>query len=104
MRDIVRIDRDKCDGCGACAEACSEGAIEMIDGKAVLVREDCCDGLGACLPVCPAGAIAIEKREMPAFQEQIVMAGCPGTRPSEIRSEAGELTNWPVKIRLVPVS
>ncbi len=104
MRDIVRIDRDKCDGCGACAKACSEGAIELIDGKAVLVREDCCDGLGACLPVCPAGAIAIEKRETPAFQDQIVMAGCPGTRPAEIKSGAGELTNWPVKIRLAPVS
>ena len=63
IRNIVKIDSEKCTGCGACAEACAEGAIQMIGGKAVLVSDAYCDGLGACLPACPADAISIEKRE-----------------------------------------
>ena len=62
IRNIIQIDRDKCNGCGLCASACQEGAIGMEDGKAVLLKEDYCDGLGNCLPVCPTGAITIEKR------------------------------------------
>ncbi len=68
MRKTVSIDSEKCTGCGECAEACSEGAIRMIGGKAVVVNEECCDGLGACLPVCPAGAITIVEKEAPPFR------------------------------------
>ena len=73
-RRIVHIDRDKCNGCGACAAACHEGAIEMISSKAVLTREDYCDGLGDCLPACPTGAITFEEREAPAYNEAAVLA------------------------------
>ena len=87
IRRIIRIDEEKCNGCGACAEACHEGAIRMVDGKAKLTREDYCDGLGDCLPACPAGAISFEEREAPAYDEQAVRTakkaagGCPGSRP-----------------------
>ncbi len=81
MRDIVRIDPEKCTGCGACAEACEEGAIQMIGGKAVLVREDHCDGLGACLPSCPADAISIEKRDVPEFSAPSGIPAVPSGIP-----------------------
>ena len=126
-RKIIRIDEEKCSGCGLCADACREGAIAMEGGKAKLVREDYCDGLGNCLPVCPAGAIAFEEREAAAFDEKAAGAGagkaaphafsgCPGSRartfarknaPSVPRGESApaaqsELMQWPVQIKLVP--
>ena len=73
-RKIIHIDEEKCNGCGACAEACHEGAIQMIDGVARLTREDYCDGLGDCLPGCPTGAITFEEREAPAYDEAAVRA------------------------------
>ena len=126
IRKIIRIDEDQCNGCGACAAACHEGAIEMIDGKARLTREDYCDGLGDCLPACPTGAITFEEREAPAYNEEAVKAaqkakaeplpcGCPGTRaraikrdpsPAPARSVAtqSQLAQWPCQIKLVPVN
>ena len=96
-RRIIRIDEEKCNGCGACAAACHEGAIEMIDGKAKLTREDYCDGLGDCLPQCPTGAISFEEREAPAYDEAAVLAarrqkqaahsGCPGTQARMLHRE-----------------
>ena len=97
LRKIIKIDEEKCNGCGACAAACHEGAIEMIDGKAKLTREDYCDGLGDCLPACPMGAITFEEREALAYDEAAVMAakktkvklpcGCPGTASKAIRRD-----------------
>ncbi|MBE6696742.1 MAG: ferredoxin, partial [Ruminococcaceae bacterium] len=72
LRKIIKIDEEKCNGCGACAKACHEGAIEMINGKARLTREDYCDGLGDCLPACPVDAISFEEREAPAYNEMAV--------------------------------
>ena len=74
VRKIIEISEEKCNGCGACANACHEGAIEMINGKAMLTREDYCDGLGDCLPACPADAIHFEEREAPAYDEAAVLA------------------------------
>jgi len=91
IRRIIKIDREKCNGCGACARACHEGAIEMIDGKACLTREDYCDGLGDCLPACPVDAISFEEREAPAYDEAAVLAS------------KRTLSQWPVQIKLVPV-
>ena len=124
IRKIIHIDEEKCNGCGACAAACHEGAIEMIDGKARLTREDYCDGLGNCLPVCPVDAIRFEEREAPAYNEAAVLAakqqkaaplpcGCPGTQSKTIQrphcedpaaAVSSQLSQWPVQIKLVPVN
>jgi len=128
LRKIIRIDEEKCNGCGACAAACHEGAIEMINGKAKLTREDYCDGLGDCLPACPVDAITFEEREAPAYNEAAVLAakkqkeaaplpcGCPGTQSKSIVREAcassaptagsaqSQLRQWPVQIKLVPIN
>ena len=81
IRKIIKIDENKCNGCGACAAACHEGAIEMINGKATLTREDYCDGLGDCLPACPTGAITLEEREAPAYNEAAVLAAKQNKQP-----------------------
>ena len=104
-RRIIRIDEEKCNGCGACAAACHEGAIAMVDGKARLTREDYCDGLGDCLPSCPVGAISFEVREAPAYDEAAVEAsrreksmpcGCPGTQSRKLeRAEQGTAAHMP---------
>lgn len=127
IRKIIKIDKEKCNGCGACASACHEGAIEMIGGKAALTREHYCDGLGDCLPACPTGAISFEEREAPAYDQAAVErakkqknagtlpCGCPGTNSKRIiRNESCEsantapvtskLSQWPVQIKLVPVN
>lgn len=89
-RKIIKIDGEKCNGCGLCAEACHEGAMGIVNGKAELLREDYCDGLGDCLPACPAGAISFEEREAPAYN------------PSA--AAGSQLTQWPVQIKLIPVN
>lgn len=126
IRKIIKIDEEKCNGCGACAAACHEGAIEMINGKAKLTREDYCDGLGDCLPACPVDAITFEEREAPAYNEAAVLeskakktsaplpCGCPGTQSRSINREpcsvpvttiaTSQLSQWPVQIKLVPVN
>lgn len=103
IRKIIHIDEEKCNGCGVCASACHEGAIEMIDGKAKLVRENFCDGFGDCLPGCPTGAITFEEREAPAYDEEAV------NRAKREKAESGStgmeprLMNWPVQIKLAPI-
>ena len=125
IRKIIQIDEEKCNGCGACASACHEGAIGMVDGKAKLLRDDYCDGLGDCLPACPTGAISFVEREAAAYDEAAVLAakakkeqplpcGCPGSAAKAIkRHEAvsvttapqrSELRQWPVQIKLAPVN
>lgn len=126
LRKIIVIDEEKCTGCGICAAACHEGAIEMVNGKAKLTREDYCDGLGDCLPVCPADAIRFEEREALAYDEEAVRkskmekagiklsCGCSGTQCKTIRREevkpaprqqsSSQLRQWPCQIRLVPVN
>ncbi|MGN1334206.1 MAG: ATP-binding protein [Anaerovoracaceae bacterium] len=91
LRKIIKIDESKCNGCGACASACHEGAIAMIDGVAKLTREDYCDGLGDCLPACPTGAITFEMREAPAYDE------------AAVKKARRRLSQWPVQIKLSPV-
>ena len=130
-RRIIEIDQEKCNGCGACAAACHEGAIAMVDGKAKLMRDDYCDGLGDCLPACPTGAISFVEREAAAYNEQAVLAnkqkkmqqeglhlhgGCPGTRAKTIQYKEPSgievtpstvqscLSQWPIQIKLVPVN
>lgn len=126
IRRIIQIDEDKCTGCGLCADACHEGAIGMVDGKAKLLRDDYCDGLGDCLPACPTGAITFIEREAAAYDEAAVLAtretkkaplpcGCPGTMakalqpqpdaaPAEAPRSASQLRQWPVQIKLAPVN
>ena len=95
IRKIIKINEEKGNGCGACATACHEGAIEMIDGKAKLTRENYCDGLGDCLPACPMDAITFEEREAPAYDEAAVLA-------SKRANENSHLLQWPVQIKLLP--
>ncbi len=132
IRKIIQIDEQKCNGCGRCAEACHEGAIGMVNGKARLLRDDYCDGLGDCLPACPMDAIHFVEREAAAYDEQAVLmnkagklkdsapkaaafAGCPGSRmrslahgsteaPAQGASSVSQLRQWPCQIRLVPVN
>jgi MinD superfamily P-loop ATPase containing an inserted ferredoxin domain len=130
IRKIIQIDAGACNGCGLCAEACHEGAIGMVDGKATLLRDDYCDGLGDCLPVCPTGAITFVEREALPYNEAEVKqnmehkktleplpCGCPGSnaralvgepaptaeaKPTD-HSAASQLNQWPVQIKLVPI-
>ena len=126
IRKIIHIDEEKCNGCGLCAEACHEGAIEMVNGKAKLVRENFCDGFGDCLPGCPTGAITFEEREAPEYDEKAVQqakerkkmanhheGGCPGSRMARFERREEEapvftgkpvsrLGQWPCQIKLVP--
>lgn len=133
IRKIIEIDSQKCNGCGACAAACHEGAIGMVNGKAKLLRDDYCDGLGDCLPTCPTGAISFVEREAAAYDEAAVLrnkqeqkkqenvaqtlpCGCPGTKMKQIRREPeaqtrenhrpliSELSQWPVQLKLAPVA
>ena len=131
IRKIIQIDEARCNGCGACAAACHEGAIGMVEGKARLLRDDYCDGLGDCLPACPTGAITFVEREAAAYDEAAVRAhqekrgkpghpepphpGCPGHRPRQLDRPEGpwegpgpagapsQLRQWPCQIKLVPV-
>lgn len=124
IRKVIKIDEEKCTGCGLCANTCHEGAIGIINGKAKLLRDDYCDGFGDCLPSCPAGAISFEEREAAAYDEKAVNAhkevkhafsGCPGSmakvfhrqstvapvKENNINSMDSELMQWPVQIKLV---
>lgn len=129
-RRIINIDKEKCNGCGACAQACHEGAIGMVNGKAKLLRDDYCDGLGDCLPTCPTGAITFVEREAAEYDEKAVLEnkrkklaaaiphGCPGHQlrrferaeeesNDEAKSEhrsVSRLGQWPCQIKLVPVN
>lgn len=104
IRRIIKINEEKCNGCGACANACHEGAIDMVNGKAKLMRENYCDGLGDCLPACPTGAITFEEREAPAYDEEAVMAAKkPGSANAEGSRVESMLRQWPVQIKLVPI-
>lgn len=131
IRRIIHIDEEKCNGCALCAEACHEGAIGMVAGKAKLLRDDYCDGLGDCLPMCPTGAITFEEREAAEYDEAAVHAnmrakgkdiptkGCPGSNMHTITRKQKEsnpivlkeqqevisqLNQWPVQIKLVPAN
>lgn len=127
IRRIIKIDEEKCNGCGACATACHEDAIGMINGKATLLRDDYCDGLGDCLPTCPTGAITFVEREALEYNEAEVKAnqaakeaaacGCPGQHSKEINREekihfnneasfepTSQLRQWPVQIKLAPIN
>ena len=124
-RRIIEINEEKCNGCGACANACHEGAIAMINGKAKLMRDDYCDGLGDCLPACPTNAISFVEREALAYNEEAVLAnkkakahahecGCPGGRTMTferaeepapcVNGPVSQLKTWPVQIKLASVN
>ena len=132
-RKIIKIDEAKCNGCGLCVDACHEGALQLINGKAKLVSDSYCDGLGACLPECPTDAIMIEEREAAAFDEAAALknmeakketpavpplaCGCPGTHAKTITKTVpataaistnekveSQLKQWPCQIKLVPVN
>ena len=98
IRRIIQIDEEKCNGCGACAAACHESAIGMVDGKAKLLRDDYCDGLGDCLPACPTGAITFVEREAAAYDEAAVLAN-----QKKATKAQSQLQQWPVQIKLLPV-
>ena len=123
IRKIIHIDQEKCNGCGTCAHACHEGAIGIIDGKAVLLRDDYCDGLGDCLPSCPMQAISFVEREAKAYDEQAVLANqrqkqaasCPSQQAYQLKRLApltaqpvspsnSQLQAWPCQLKLAPVS
>ena len=130
LRKVIKIEEEKCNGCGLCINACHEGALQLINGKARLISDSYCDGLGACLPDCPAGAISIIEREAAEFDEEAVKQhlaknharvtgqpphGCPGTNariiprgaessPREAKGQGSELRQWPCQLRLVPVN
>ena len=121
IRKIIHIDEEKCNGCGLCAEACHEGAIDIVDGKAKLVRENFCDGFGDCLPNCPTGAITFEEREAPAYDEAAVKAaqakkekekmmehvhegGCPGSKMMQFKATQEESTLEQSQTYMKPVS
>ncbi len=109
VRKIIQIDEDKCIGCGICADACHEGAIGMVDGKAKLLRDDYCDGLGDCLPTCPTGAITFVEREAAAYDEAAVEENKKRkTQPVQTTEEprqnvSSQLSQWPIQIKLAPV-
>ena len=127
VRKIIRIDEEKCNGCGACVPACAEGALQIIDGKAKLISETYCDGLGACLGECPQGAITIEERAANEFDEEAVKlhleeekptmeefpCGCSsatvtqlerqaGIAPGEATNQQSMISHWPIQLTLVP--
>ena len=102
IRKIIHIDEEKCNGCGICANACHEGAIDIVDGKAKLVRENFCDGFGDCLPGCPTGAITFEEREAPEYDEAAVLKA--KEEKDTVMPMLSQLQNWPVQIKLAPIT
>lgn len=131
VRKIIKINEEKCDGCGLCVPACAEGALQIVNGKAKLIKESYCDGLGACLGECPQGAISIEEKEVEQFDEEAAIkhqadevdtegslpCGCPSTMVTQFKRQSvsvntknvairmrSMLTHWPVQLTLVPPS